>query len=201
MSDVPTRRIVTTFYVQSNQPNIVFAAYVPQQVYFPAPVLTVDRYDSIHSPILLDPGLIYSVVSTVPITTPSMLRAAPAVWSKAEMNQYTQLPSDFPERDVALSRRITASAPTTYGKVMAVQDWLHRNTNSAHAELGMRGDAVAAHSRAGRACLHLPPRPGVPEPERREDVQRRRLRTPVVDDALMRMSSGDALAYSTKTSK
>jgi len=40
VSDVPTRRIVTTFYVQSNQPNIVFAAYVPQQVYFPAPVLT-----------------------------------------------------------------------------------------------------------------------------------------------------------------
>src|SRR5438093_904757 len=129
VSDVPTRRIVTTFYVQSNQPNIVFAAYVPQQVYFPAPVLTVDRYDSIHSPILLDPGLIYSVVSTVPITTPSMLRAAPTEWSKAERNQYTQLPSDLPERDVALARRITASAPTTYGKVLAVQDWLRRNTS------------------------------------------------------------------------
>ncbi|MGH2530489.1 MAG: DUF3488 domain-containing protein, partial [Actinomycetota bacterium] len=67
-SDVPTRRIVTTFYVQADQPNIVFAAYEPEQVYFPAPVLTVDRYDSIHSPILLDPGLIYSVVSTIPIT-------------------------------------------------------------------------------------------------------------------------------------
>ena len=127
-SDVPTRRIVTTFYVQANQPNIVFAAYVPEQVYFPAAVLTVDRYDSIHSPILLDPGLIYSVVSTVPITTPSILGASPATWSKAETNQYTQLPADFPERDVALAKRITASAPTTYGKVMAVQDWLHRNT-------------------------------------------------------------------------
>jgi transglutaminase-like putative cysteine protease len=127
-SDVPTRRIVTTFYVQSNQPNIVFAAYVPEQVYFPAPVLTVDRFDSIHSPILLDPGLIYSVVSTVPITTPSVLRATPATWGKAERNQYTQLPADLPERDIALAKRITASAPTTYGKVMAVQDWLHRNT-------------------------------------------------------------------------
>jgi transglutaminase-like putative cysteine protease len=127
-SDVPTRRIVTTFYVQANQPNIVFAAYIPEQVYFPAPVLTVDRYDSIHSPILLDPGLIYSVVSTIPITTPTVLRGAPAVWNKAEANQYTQLPPDLPERDVALAKRITASAPTTYGKVMAVQDWLHRNT-------------------------------------------------------------------------
>jgi protein-glutamine gamma-glutamyltransferase len=126
--DVPTRRIVTTFYVQANQPNIVFAAYEPEQVYFPAPVLTVDRYDSIRSPILLDPGLIYSVVSTIPITTPTVLRGAPAVWSKAEANQYTQLPADLPERDVALAERITASATTTYGKVMAVQDWLHRNT-------------------------------------------------------------------------
>jgi len=127
-SDAPTRRIVTTFYVQADQPNIVFAAYAPEQVYFPAPVLTVDRYDSIHSPILLDPGLIYSVVSTIPITTPSILRAAPAVWSKAETNQYTQLPADLPGRDVALAERITAAATTTYGKVMAVQDWLHRNT-------------------------------------------------------------------------
>lgn len=127
-SDVPTRRIVTTFYVQANQPNIVFAAYEPEQVYFPAPVLMVDRYDSIHAPILLDPGLIYSVVSTIPITTPTVLRAAPAAWSKADANRYTQLPVDLPERVVALAERITASAPTTYGKVMAVQDWLHRNT-------------------------------------------------------------------------
>jgi len=127
-ASVPTRRIVTTFYVESNQPNIVFAAYAPEQVYFPAAVLTVDRYDSIRAPILLDQGLIYSVVSTIPITTPSVLRAAPAAWSKAEMHQYTQLPADLPERDIALARRITASAPTTYGKVMAVQDWLQRNT-------------------------------------------------------------------------
>jgi transglutaminase-like putative cysteine protease len=127
-TSVPTRRIITTFYVESNQPNIVFAAYAPEQVFFPAAVLTIDRYDSIRAPILLDQGLIYSVVSTIPITTPSVLRAAPAVWSKAEMGQYTQLPADLPERDVALARRITASAPTTYGKVMAVQDWLQRNT-------------------------------------------------------------------------
>jgi transglutaminase-like putative cysteine protease len=127
-TSVPTRRIITTFYVESNQPNIVFAAYVPEQVFFPAAVLTIDRYDSIRAPILLDQGLIYSVVSTIPITTPSVLRAAPAVWSKAEMGQYTQLPADLPKRDVALARRITASAPTTYGKVMAVQDWLQRNT-------------------------------------------------------------------------
>ncbi len=127
-SDVPTRRIVTTFYVQADQPNIVFAANEPEQVYFPAPVLTVDRYDSIHSPILLDSGLIYSVVSTIPITTPSILRAAPAVWSRAEANQYTQLPAELPDRVMALAERITASEATIYGKVTAVQDWLHRNT-------------------------------------------------------------------------
>jgi protein-glutamine gamma-glutamyltransferase len=125
---LPGRRIVTTFYVQTNQPNIVFAAYTPEQVYFPAAQLSVDRYDSIRAPILLDQGLVYSVVSDIPVPTTEELRAAPARWSKAELRQYTELPSDLPARDVALAKRITAGSSSVYDEVMAVQGWLQRNT-------------------------------------------------------------------------
>jgi transglutaminase-like putative cysteine protease len=123
-----TRRIVATFYVQTTQPNVVFAPYAPTEVYFPAGQLDVDRYSSIRSPIVLDEGLIYSVVSESPIAGPNELRLAPAEWDQSVLERYTQLPGDLPERDVELARRITEGRPTLHDKVIAVQDWLHANT-------------------------------------------------------------------------
>ncbi|MEW6060289.1 MAG: transglutaminaseTgpA domain-containing protein [Actinomycetota bacterium] len=122
-----TRRIVTTFYVEAQGPNVVFAAYAPEEVFFPAAQLSVDQSSSIRSPILLDAGLVYSVISEVPVASPDLLRASSS-WSDSELAVYTQLPSDLPERDIRLARRITAGASTTYDRVMAVQQWLQRNT-------------------------------------------------------------------------
>src|SRR4029078_3445396 len=73
---VATVRIMQTFYIDTQQPNVLFAASVPSQVYFPAGGLKVDRYGSLRSPILLDQGLVYSVVSDVPVTEPRILRWA-----------------------------------------------------------------------------------------------------------------------------
>jgi transglutaminase-like putative cysteine protease len=123
-----TRRIVTTFYVQAQGPNVVFAAYAPEEVFFPAAQLSIDGASSLRAPILLDPGLVYSVISDVPVTTPEQLRAAPESWPAATLAQYTQLPADLPARDVDLARAITVGASTTYDRVMAVQRWLRRNT-------------------------------------------------------------------------
>jgi transglutaminase-like putative cysteine protease len=123
-----TRRIVTTFYVNAQGPNIVFAAYAPEEVFFPAAQIMVDRNSSIRSPILLDPGLVYSVISEVPVAPPDVLRKTPSTWSASELTQYTQLPSDLPQRDIRLAERVTEGAKTTYDRVMAVQRWLQRNT-------------------------------------------------------------------------
>ncbi len=73
---VPTVRITQTFYIDTQQPNVLFAAAVPSEVYFPAGGLKVDRYGSIRSPILLDEGMVYSVVSDVPVMEPRILRWA-----------------------------------------------------------------------------------------------------------------------------
>lgn len=126
---VPVRRLVQTFYVEANQPNLVFAAYRPTNVYFPAPTVEVDPYLSIRAPVILDEGLIYSIISDVPITTPGVLRAASTEeWPQDFLAQYTQLPDDLPDRVRALADRITEDAPTTYDRVLAVQRWLRTNT-------------------------------------------------------------------------
>ena len=60
--------VVQTFYVEAEQPNVVFAAYRPFEVYFPAGSVGVDRYAGLRSPVPLEQGLIYSVISRVPRT-------------------------------------------------------------------------------------------------------------------------------------
>jgi transglutaminase-like putative cysteine protease len=121
-----THRVVQTFYVQTQQPNVLFTAADAQNVYFPAGGLRVDRYGSIRAPILLDPGLVYSVISQVPVVSVGELRSSSGTVSGFE--RYLQLPADLPSRDRALAERITAGLTTTYDRAAAVQTWLQTHT-------------------------------------------------------------------------
>jgi transglutaminase-like putative cysteine protease len=125
---VPTVTITQTFYVDTPQPNVLFAASVPQQVYFPAGGLRADAYGSVRSPILLDEGLVYSVISEVPVTDAATLRSVRTPPSSLVDPQYLQLPADLPRRVVDLAREITAGATNEYDRVEAVQTWLRTNT-------------------------------------------------------------------------
>ncbi len=125
---VPIVRVTQTFYVESQQPNVLFAAAVPERVYFPSGGLRADRYGSIRSPILLDPGLIYSVVSQVPVTTPSVLRLSSSEGLVSAGEGYVQLPPELPQRVRDLTARIAGNASTEYDRVIAVQSWLRAHT-------------------------------------------------------------------------
>ncbi|MGZ5214545.1 MAG: DUF3488 domain-containing protein, partial [Actinomycetota bacterium] len=89
---VPTVRITQTFYIDTPQPNVLFAAAIPEQVYFPSGGLEVDRYGSVRSPILLDQGMVYSVVSDVPVTDARTLRLAHPPGPIVSDPIYVQLP-------------------------------------------------------------------------------------------------------------
>jgi hypothetical protein len=80
------------------------------------------------TPILLDDGLVYSVVSDVPDTSGATLRAAAGSMPSDVIDRYTELPSDLPERDVRLAERITRGASTTFERVQAVERWLREHT-------------------------------------------------------------------------
>ncbi len=129
---VPTQHVLATFYVQTDLPNVVFGAYRVQQVYFPASQLSADPYGSVRAPILLENGVVYSVMSEVPSPTPDLLRATESLPSDPELAQtlapYLELPARMPRRVADLAERITADAPTAYDAVEAVQTWLRRNT-------------------------------------------------------------------------
>ena len=120
--------LVQTFYVQVEQPNIVFTAYQAAQLYFPATGVEVDEYGTVISPLLLEEGMVYSVISRVPVIYPEILRASEGrEYPEGLLEQYTRLPELTP-RVRALAERIARGAPTPYDKTLAAEAWLRANT-------------------------------------------------------------------------
>ncbi|MCA1726667.1 MAG: transglutaminase domain-containing protein, partial [Actinobacteria bacterium] len=112
--------------VQSEQPNIVFSAYAAERIYFPAAGVEVDPMGTVISPLLLEEGMVYSVVSHVAQFSPELLRREGRAPQEL-VEQYTQVPSLTP-RVRELATEITGGAANGYDKAIAVQDWLRANT-------------------------------------------------------------------------
>ena len=126
-SGIDSSKVVQTFYIEVTQPNVLFAASSARQVYFPSAGLRVDAAGSVRSPILLDEGLVYSVISEVPVTDAWWLRQAPDRVPQ-RLERYLQLPHDLPGRVGDLAARITAHRTTVHGRVLGVQSWLRTKT-------------------------------------------------------------------------
>ncbi len=127
LANLPSVPVTQTFYIDAPQPNILFAAANASRVYFPSGGLREDRYGSIRAPILLDQGLVYSVVSDVPVNDPSWLRRAGHAIPPS-MAGYLQLPATLPARVGDLARQVAQGAPSEYDAVMAVQTWIQGHT-------------------------------------------------------------------------
>lgn len=123
-----SQQLLQTFYIVKTQPNIVFAADQPRQIYFPASGILTDDMNSLRAPYLLREGLIYSVISDTPVIAPDELRTAFRSRDPEVLARYTQLPDTTTQRVLDLSEQITAGHKTQYDKVIAVQNWLKDNT-------------------------------------------------------------------------
>jgi transglutaminase-like putative cysteine protease len=124
---IDTVRLTQTFYVDTPQPNVLFAAATPSSVYFPSGGLRVDRYGSVRTPILLDEGLVYSVISDVPVADPWLLQHVGREMPRG-MERYLEVPVMLPDRVGELAARITQGSSTEYDQVLGVQTWIQQHT-------------------------------------------------------------------------
>jgi transglutaminase-like putative cysteine protease len=120
-----SEQVIQTFYIERTQPNVFFAAYRPFEAYVPTASLGVDRYAGLRSPVVLEPGTIYSVISRVPMPGPRALRRTTPAVPDAIRARYLALPP-LPRRVIELARAITAGTPTPYDSALAVQRYLAR---------------------------------------------------------------------------
>lgn len=121
-----TREITSTFFVERKLPNIIFAAYVPRDVYFPARLLKADSMMTVLTPLQLDDGLIYTVVSEASSATPEMLRQARGVYPQGLEERFLQLPEMSP-RVEELARLVTAGCANDYDRAGAIASYLRLN--------------------------------------------------------------------------
>jgi transglutaminase-like putative cysteine protease len=118
------RRLVQTFYIERHQPNVLFAVPRAERVYLPHGWAYVDRYSAVRLPFVLEPGMIYTVVSR-PLDAPvETLRAARGDYPSFITERYLQLPPGLPGRVRALAQEVSAGAATQYERVVAINRYL-----------------------------------------------------------------------------
>ena len=122
----PRVRITQTYYVETEQPNVIFAAGQPDTIWYEGGI-TIDALGGVRTPSTLTPGTVYSVVSTRGSASIAELRTLPHEPPPEAVQQFLQLPDSLPDRVGRLARRITRDATTDIDKVHAIEDYLRRN--------------------------------------------------------------------------
>ncbi|WP_103670247.1 DUF3488 and transglutaminase-like domain-containing protein [Pseudanabaena sp. BC1403] len=111
---IESREVVQTYTITSpNFPNLVPAASIPKQIFFPSEELDIDPEGMIRGPGPLPEDLTYTVISNVVSRNPKLLRQMPNEYAKSIRNYYLQVPANLaPEvRNAALDIVSTAKDP------------------------------------------------------------------------------------------
>jgi transglutaminase-like putative cysteine protease len=136
-SAVPSRQLVQTYFVETDLPNIVFAAYRADRVIFDGPVWT--RPDgALRSDVTLTAGSVYTVLSERQLVDADILRAQgdlgaffagfADVAGRDEIAPFLELPASTSQRTIDLATQLRTPGESTYDTILAYEAWLGANT-------------------------------------------------------------------------
>lgn len=118
------QQVVQTFNIVADQPNLIFAAYRPTEIFIVSESISLDSSDGIRTPEPIKAGMTYSVVSYRPDFNPDTLRQAPTDYPDHIAQRYLQLPDNISDRVKNLARELTAPHANAFDKVHALNDHL-----------------------------------------------------------------------------
>ena len=121
----PRQQVIETYYIEREQANVLFSGGQPDAVWFDGTV-NIDALGSLSLDSTLTEGTVYSVSATRGAADPDDLRQI-EIRPNARFERYLQLPDELPDRVRRLAERITATAPSAYDKVKAIEGWLADN--------------------------------------------------------------------------
>ena len=122
----PRATVSQTFYIEAEQPSVLFAAGQPDMIWYEGAV-NLDALGGLRLPATLTEGVVYSVVSSRGAARPGELRSIPPEPLPEHLQRYLQLPDSVTPRTRALAQEITEGATNTYDKVKAIEAWLAQN--------------------------------------------------------------------------
>jgi protein-glutamine gamma-glutamyltransferase len=116
-----TRSVIQTYYIEAEQPSVIFASWRPEVLYYPADRVYHDR-SGLKSPFALDEGLVYSVISRY-VPPGEALASVRLEVREGALLPYLQLPQ-LPERVIELAEEITPEGEGPYARALAIEDFL-----------------------------------------------------------------------------
>ena len=116
-----SRRNVQTFYIEGEEPNIIFAAYRPSLVYFPSDYIYQDS-SGLKSPFALSEGMVYSVVSDI-IVLEELMSIVNIEVTGEHLKPYLEVPQ-LPQRVLGLGEEIIPGDAGPYDRALAIEDFL-----------------------------------------------------------------------------
>lgn len=121
----PRATVSQTFYVETEQPSVLFAAGQPDTIWYDGTV-SLDELGGLRLPATLTEGVVYSIVSSRGAASEQELRSIPHEVPE-HMERYLELPDTVTERTRELAKQITKDATTDYDRVKAIESWLANN--------------------------------------------------------------------------
>ena len=120
------QQIVQTFNIVRNQPNLIFAAYRPNEIFITTRRISLDSGDGVRVPEPLKAGMTYSVVSYRPNFDPNTLRQddSTQAYPPDIARRYLQLPDNISTRVRHLAQTLTNPYDNTFDKIQALNDHL-----------------------------------------------------------------------------
>ncbi len=129
---VRTEEFVQTFYVEVDQPNILFAAYRPELALVEGDVFR--RADgALRTDVTLTEGAVYTVISQRPLTTSAALERQGDVGRRLTplgrdaFSVYLEVPASTTDRTVDLASRLAATSTSTYDLIRRMEAWIGAN--------------------------------------------------------------------------
>jgi protein-glutamine gamma-glutamyltransferase len=109
-----TKRVVQTYTMVSDLPNVIPALDAPREVYFPTKEIAIDREDGLRSPVPLTEGLTYTVISDVPYRDRAALQRARSRYNpslkEAPINPYGAIEPKLQAKLQTLAAELLAQA-------------------------------------------------------------------------------------------
>lgn len=106
-----TKRVIQTYSIVSDFPNLIPALTLPRALYFPTQEVAFDPEGGLRSPVGLGEGVTYTVVSAVPYRNQTRLSQAPTTYPSSIQKYYLQVPSAIQARVRQQTETLLESSP------------------------------------------------------------------------------------------
>ncbi|QLE59289.1 DUF3488 domain-containing protein [Nostoc sp. TCL26-01] len=104
-----TKEVVQTYTVVSELPNLIPAMSYPKEIFFPTPMIAVDKEDGLRAPVGLSEDLTYTVISEVPYRDRTLLGTASNNYPLGIKSHYLQVPTEIAPKVKQLTEEILAN--------------------------------------------------------------------------------------------